>query len=49
MAGIQRSLSEAGPAGPKELVERLVKAVKAHAAGRAPFDDLTVVAVGRSR
>jgi serine phosphatase RsbU (regulator of sigma subunit)/pSer/pThr/pTyr-binding forkhead associated (FHA) protein len=49
LEGVQRSLKEAGRAGARDLVERLVKAVKAHAAGRDPHDDVTVVAVGRSR
>jgi serine phosphatase RsbU (regulator of sigma subunit)/pSer/pThr/pTyr-binding forkhead associated (FHA) protein len=47
MEGVERVLREAGNAGPKQLVERLVAAVKQHAAGREPHDDLTVVALGR--
>jgi serine phosphatase RsbU (regulator of sigma subunit)/pSer/pThr/pTyr-binding forkhead associated (FHA) protein len=47
MEGVQRVLKAAGQAGPKELVERLVSAVKQHATGRDPHDDLTVVALGR--
>ncbi len=45
--GVERVLRGAGQAGPKQLVERLVAAVKQHATGRDPFDDLTVVALGR--
>jgi serine phosphatase RsbU (regulator of sigma subunit) len=49
MEGIQRALKEVGHVGPKEIVERLAKAVKTHAAGRSPHDDVTVVALGRAR
>jgi serine phosphatase RsbU (regulator of sigma subunit) len=45
--GIERVIKSCGKAGPKELVERLVAAIKQHAAGRDPHDDLTVVAVSR--
>jgi serine phosphatase RsbU (regulator of sigma subunit) len=47
--GVQRVLREAGDAGPQQLVERLVNAVKQHATGREPHDDLTVVSLGRRR
>jgi serine phosphatase RsbU (regulator of sigma subunit)/pSer/pThr/pTyr-binding forkhead associated (FHA) protein len=47
MEGVERVLREAGNAGPRQLVERLVAAVKQHATGRDPHDDLTVVALGR--
>ncbi len=36
-----------GAAGPKGAVEGLLKAVHAHAAGNDPFDDITVVSLGR--
>ena len=49
MEGVHRVLREAGNAGPRQLVERLVSAVKQHATGRDPHDDLTVVALGRCR
>jgi serine phosphatase RsbU (regulator of sigma subunit) len=49
MEGVARVLREAGKVGPRQLVERLVAAVKHHAAGRDPHDDLTVVALGRRR
>ncbi len=49
MEGVERVLRSAGNAGPKQLVERLVGAVKQHAAGRDPHDDLTVVALGRAK
>jgi serine phosphatase RsbU (regulator of sigma subunit) len=47
MERVHKTLGDLGPAGPRELVDRLVKAVKQHAAGRLPFDDVTVVAFGR--
>jgi serine phosphatase RsbU (regulator of sigma subunit)/pSer/pThr/pTyr-binding forkhead associated (FHA) protein len=47
MAGIEKVIKEAGDVGPRELVDRLVTAVKQHAAGRDPHDDVTVVALGR--
>ena len=49
MEGVERVLREAGDAGPRALVERLVATVKQHAIGRDPHDDLTVVALGRRR
>jgi serine phosphatase RsbU (regulator of sigma subunit)/pSer/pThr/pTyr-binding forkhead associated (FHA) protein len=36
-----------GATGPKGAVEGLRKAVQAHAAGTEPFDDITVVSLGR--
>ncbi len=45
---VLRTIEEAGPVPPKVLGERLVKAVQQHAAGRAPFDDLTLVCLGRT-
>ncbi|MGL4554367.1 MAG: SpoIIE family protein phosphatase [Gemmataceae bacterium] len=46
-AGAERAIRSAGAGGPKEVGEKLVAAVKQHAAGRDPHDDLTVVVVGR--
>lgn len=47
MESVQRVIQSTGKNGPREIVEKLVAAVKQHAAGRDPHDDLTVVAVGR--
>jgi serine phosphatase RsbU (regulator of sigma subunit)/pSer/pThr/pTyr-binding forkhead associated (FHA) protein len=47
LAGIEKVVKEAGDVGPRELVNRLVAAVKQHAAGRDPHDDVTVVCLGR--
>src|SRR5262245_874132 len=47
MAGVKRVIQGAGRASPKELVEKLVAAIKVHATGRDPHDDVTVVVVGR--
>jgi len=49
MTGIQNALQGAGPATAKQLVEKLAKAVQVHAAGRDPFDDVTLVGMGRIR
>jgi serine phosphatase RsbU (regulator of sigma subunit) len=46
-AGAERAIKSAGRGAPKEVGEKLVAAVKQHAAGRDPHDDLTVVVVGR--
>ena len=48
LSGIQAALAGAGAATPRQLTERLVKAVQAHAAGRNPHDDITLVAFGRT-
>jgi sigma-B regulation protein RsbU (phosphoserine phosphatase) len=45
--GIHKVFKGTKGLGPKALVERLVGAVKQHAAGRDPHDDLSVVALGR--
>jgi serine phosphatase RsbU (regulator of sigma subunit) len=47
--GIQRAVQGAGNTTPKDLVDRVAKAVTAHATGRDPFDDVTLVALGRKR
>ena len=49
MTGIQDALQGTGPATAKQLVEKLAKAVQVHAAGRDPFDDVTLVGMGRIR
>jgi serine phosphatase RsbU (regulator of sigma subunit) len=46
--GMDGALKGAGPAGPRALVDRLVRAVKLHATGREPHDDITVVALTRT-
>jgi len=46
--GVQRAVKGLGPATAKRLVEAIVAAVEAHAAGCPPFDDITVVAVRRA-
>jgi serine phosphatase RsbU (regulator of sigma subunit)/pSer/pThr/pTyr-binding forkhead associated (FHA) protein len=46
MTGIIASM-RSGPMTPRAMVDRLLTAVHQHAAGRKPFDDLTVVAFGR--
>ena len=47
MAGVEKAIKAAGKTAAKDLGERLVAAVKAHAAGREAHDDVTVVIVGR--
>jgi serine phosphatase RsbU (regulator of sigma subunit)/pSer/pThr/pTyr-binding forkhead associated (FHA) protein len=47
MIGIESALKNAGKVPPSALVDQLVRAVKAHAVGRDPHDDLTVVSLGR--
>lgn len=47
LEGIIRVIKEAGNGSPKEIGEKLVAAVKAHAIGRDPHDDVTVLIVGR--
>ncbi len=46
--GMEEALQGAEPASATAVVERLTKAVKQHAAGRAPHDDVTLVALGRT-
>ena len=46
MEGVYAALS-AGPMTAKDMGTRLVEAVRRHATGRKPHDDLTVVAFGR--
>jgi serine phosphatase RsbU (regulator of sigma subunit)/pSer/pThr/pTyr-binding forkhead associated (FHA) protein len=47
MAAIRKVLESTGKLSPKEIVEKLVAAVKLHATGRDPHDDLTILALGR--
>jgi phosphoserine phosphatase RsbU/P len=46
--GMEEAVKGAGPAGPRALVDRIVRAVKLHATGRDPFDDITLVALTRT-
>jgi phosphoserine phosphatase RsbU/P len=45
--GIFTALAGTSRATPTQLVERLARAVQVHATGRDPFDDVTLVALGR--
>jgi phosphoserine phosphatase RsbU/P len=46
--GIRAALLGAGAAPPRVLVERVFNAVQRHAAGKPPFDDITLVGIGRT-
>jgi phosphoserine phosphatase RsbU/P len=46
--GMEEAVKGPGPASAPVVVERLRQAVKQHAAGRAPHDDVTLVALGRT-
>jgi serine phosphatase RsbU (regulator of sigma subunit)/pSer/pThr/pTyr-binding forkhead associated (FHA) protein len=46
--GIITALQAGGPFTPRTLVERLVRAVKQHSAGRDQHDDITLVCLGRT-
>ncbi len=48
LSGIRKALRTSGDSTPRQLVEILARASRAHAAGRAPFDDVTIVCVRRS-
>jgi serine phosphatase RsbU (regulator of sigma subunit) len=48
MKGIQTAVQDMGATAPKALIERVVKAMTAHAAGQPAFDDVTVVAFSRT-
>jgi serine phosphatase RsbU (regulator of sigma subunit)/pSer/pThr/pTyr-binding forkhead associated (FHA) protein len=48
MDGVRQAL-KSGPMTPKPMVERLMAAVKQHASGRKPHDDITVVCFGRTQ
>jgi serine phosphatase RsbU (regulator of sigma subunit)/pSer/pThr/pTyr-binding forkhead associated (FHA) protein len=45
--GVHAALQTAPEPRPRALVQRLVKAVQAHASGREPHDDVTLVCLGR--
>jgi serine phosphatase RsbU (regulator of sigma subunit) len=45
--GIAAALAGVSGSGPRILVDSLVRAVQAHAAGRDPHDDVTLVGFGR--
>jgi serine phosphatase RsbU (regulator of sigma subunit) len=47
MDGVTRVIKAVGKGSPREIVEKLAAAVKLHAAGREPHDDLTVLVLGR--
>jgi serine phosphatase RsbU (regulator of sigma subunit)/pSer/pThr/pTyr-binding forkhead associated (FHA) protein len=46
--GMQAALAAPGGTAPKQLGERIVKATQAHASGRSPHDDITLVGFGRT-
>jgi serine phosphatase RsbU (regulator of sigma subunit)/pSer/pThr/pTyr-binding forkhead associated (FHA) protein len=46
--GIEAAVRSGGPLGARDLGERLIKAVKQHAAGRDQHDDITLVCVSRT-
>jgi sigma-B regulation protein RsbU (phosphoserine phosphatase) len=46
MEGMMKALG-GGPMSPKLIVERLMSAIRQHAVGRKPHDDITVVSFGR--
>jgi serine phosphatase RsbU (regulator of sigma subunit) len=49
MDGVQKVIKDAGDVSPRVLGEKLAAAVKLHASGRDPFDDVTIVVLGRCR
>jgi serine phosphatase RsbU (regulator of sigma subunit) len=46
--GMEEALQGGEPVSAQAAVERLTKAVKQYSAGRAPHDDITLVALGRT-
>src|SRR5262249_5526893 len=48
LKGIYAALEHGGPYSPQAAGDRIVKAVRAHAAGRSPHDDITLVCFGRT-
>jgi serine phosphatase RsbU (regulator of sigma subunit)/pSer/pThr/pTyr-binding forkhead associated (FHA) protein len=46
--GILQAVEKGGPFSPRVLCERIVKAVKQHAAGRPQHDDITLACLGRT-
>jgi serine phosphatase RsbU (regulator of sigma subunit) len=47
LPGVEAAVRAAKDAGPGAVVDRLVKSVQAHASGRDPHDDITLVCFGR--
>jgi hypothetical protein len=47
MKGVQRVVQEAVDVSVPSLGERLIKAIRQHARGREPHDDITLVCLGR--
>src|SRR5262249_31592734 len=47
--GIEAALGGDSPGSPRALIARLLKAVEAHTAGARQNDDITLVALGRTR
>ncbi len=48
-AGVLAAVKSGGPFTAKTLGERVTKAVKQHASGRSPHDDITLVCLGRTQ
>jgi serine phosphatase RsbU (regulator of sigma subunit)/pSer/pThr/pTyr-binding forkhead associated (FHA) protein len=48
LQGIRTAVQGAGAAAPRMLVERVFNAVQRHAAGKPPFDDITLLGIGRT-
>jgi serine phosphatase RsbU (regulator of sigma subunit) len=47
LKGMQSTIQSLGAGTPRTLGERVIKAVERHATGRQPFDDVTLVTLGR--
>jgi serine phosphatase RsbU (regulator of sigma subunit) len=47
LQGIRAAVQGAGTVSPRVLVERVFNAVQRHAAGKPPFDDITLLGIGR--
>ncbi len=48
LEGIERAVQGAGHVPPQTVVDRVARAVQTHATATDPFDDVTLVALGRS-
>jgi len=48
MKGVQRVIQEAGSVSAATLGDRLIKAIEHHTTNRDPFDDITLVCLGRT-
>lgn len=46
--GVFRSVQGLGATNPRTLVETIVRSVQRHAAGKPPFDDITILAIQRT-